>query len=109
MRREKSVNGYRTKIINVRLTEKEAEQLQSMFDAEKEAAGGSMLMADYMRRQLLHQNDDTRLKRITNELKQIRSELNQANKRMEKLGDESSYRYFVSLIERYKKVIEDKL
>lgn len=109
MNRGKSADGYRTVIINVRLTDKEADKLQEMYDAEKKLVGGSMLKADYIRKQLLHENDSARLKCIAHELKQIRADLNQAGRRMERIGDEAAYQYFLELVDKYSNVIKDKM
>ena len=68
MKRNKNPDGYRNKMLQVRLTEVEAAAFQILYHKAKIDNDG-LLVSDFIRQQLLYENDDKRLKEIFNEIR----------------------------------------
>lgn len=97
MKRNKSLDGYRNKMLQVRLTEAENAAFQILYEKAKIDNAG-LLVSDFIRQQLLFANDDKRLKEIFNEIRKMRTELHQAQMSLRKLEDRASREYFNEVI-----------
>ncbi len=104
MKRNKSLDGYRNKMLQVRLTEAENAAFQILYEKAKIDNAG-LLVSDFIRQQLLFANDDKRLKEIFNEIRKMRTELHQAKMSLRQLEDSASKEYFNEVI----KDIESKI
>ena len=67
MKRNMSPDGYRNKILQVRLTEAEDTAFQTLYEKAKINNDG-LLVSDFIRQQLLYESNDKRLKEIFNEV-----------------------------------------
>lgn len=97
MKRNKSPDGYRNKILQVRLTEVENAAFQILYDKAKINNEG-LLVSDFIRQQLLFENDDKRLKEIFNEIRKMRTEFHQSLVALRCLEDNASKEYFNEVI-----------
>ena len=97
MKRNKSLDGYRNKMLQVRLTEAENAAFQILYEKAKIDNAG-LLVSDFIRQQLLFANDDKRLKEIFNEISKMRTELHQAQMSLRQLEDRASREYFNEVI-----------
>ena len=97
MKRNKSLDGYRNKMLQVRLTEAENAAFQILYEKAKINNAG-LLVSDFIRQQLLFANDDKRLKEIFNEIRKMRTELHQAQMSLRQLEDRASREYFNEVI-----------
>lgn len=97
MKRNKSHDGYRNKILQVRLTEVENAAFQILYDKAKINNEG-LLVSDFIRQQLLFENDDKRLKEIFNEIRKMRTEFHQSLVALRCLEDNASKEYFNEVI-----------
>ena len=97
MKRNKSPDGYRNKMLQVRLTEAENAAFQILYEKAKIDNAG-LLVSDFIRQQLLFANDDKRLKEIFNEIRKMRTELHQAQMSLRQLEDRASREYFNEVI-----------
>lgn len=97
MKRNKSLDGYRNKMLQVRLTEAENAAFQILYEKAKIDNAG-LLVSDFIRQQLLFANDDKRLKVIFNEIRKMRTELHQAQMSLRQLEDRASREYFNEVI-----------
>lgn len=97
MKRNKSLDGYRNKMQQVRLTEAENAAFQILYEKAKIDNAG-LLVSDFIRQQLLFANDDKRLKEIFNEIRKMRTELHQAQMSLRQLEDRASREYFNEVI-----------
>ncbi|MFR8832342.1 MAG: hypothetical protein ACLVFQ_00860 [Lachnospira pectinoschiza] len=97
MKRNKSLDGYRNKMLQVRLTEAENAAFQILYEKAKIDNAG-LLVSDFIRQQLLFANDDKRLKEIFNEIRKMRTELHQAQMSLRQLEDRASREYFNEVI-----------
>lgn len=98
MKREKSLNGYRTKMIHVRLTDSEYEKFNDLFEqALNENA--ELLASDFIRQQLLFENDQRKVTVLINEIRKMRMDVRQALIRFERKNDTKSYEYLKSVME----------
>ncbi len=104
MKRNKSPDGYRNKMLQVRLTEAENAAFQILYEKAKIDNDG-LLVSDFIRQQLLFTNDDKRLKEIFNEIRKMRTEFHQAKMSLRQLEDSASKEYFNEVI----KDIESKI
>ena len=77
MKRNKSPDGYRSKILQVRLTEVENAAFQILYEKAKINNEG-LLVSDFIRQQLLYESNDKRLKEIFNEIRKMRTEFHQS-------------------------------
>ena len=97
MKRNKSLDCYRNKMLQVRLTEAENAAFQILYEKAKIDNAG-LLVSDFIRQQLLFANDDKRLKEIFNEIRKMRTELHQAQMSLRQLEDRASREYFNEVI-----------
>lgn len=97
MKRNKSLDGYRNKMLQVRLTEAENAAFQILYEKAKINNAG-LLVSDFIRQQLLFTNDDKRLKEIFNEIRKMRTEFHQAQMSLRQLEDRASREYFNEVI-----------
>ena len=97
MKRNKSPDGYRNKMLQVRLTEAENAAFQILYEKAKIDNAG-LLVSDFIRQQLLFANDDKRLKEIFNEIRKMRTELHQAQMSLRQLEDSASREYFIKVL-----------
>ena len=97
MKRNKSPDGYRNKILQVRLTEVENAAFQILYDKAKINNEG-LLVSDFIRQQLLYESNDKRVKEIFNEIRKIRTEFHQSLVALRCLEDNASKEYFNEVI-----------
>ena len=97
MKRNKNPDGYRNKMLQVRLTEVEAAAFQILYHKAKIDNDG-LLVSDFIRKQLLYENDDKRLKEIFNEIRKMRTEFHQAQLALRQLEDIASREYFTEVM-----------
>ncbi len=97
MKRNNSPDGYRNKILQVRLTEVENAAFQILYEKAKINNEG-LLVSDFIRQQLLFENDDKRLKEIFNEIRKMRTEFHQSLVALRCLEDNASKEYFNEVI-----------
>lgn len=97
MKRNKSLDGYRNKMLQVRLTEAENAAFQILYEKAKIDNAG-LLVSDFIRQQLLFANDDKRLKEIFNEIRKMRTEFHQAQMSLRQLEDSASREYFIKVL-----------
>lgn len=97
MKRNKSPDGYRNKILQVRLTEVENAAFQILYEKAKINNEG-LLVSDFIRQQLLYESNDKRLKEIFNEIRKIRTEFHQSLVALRYLEDNASKEYFNEVI-----------
>ena len=97
MKRNKSPDGYRNKILQVRLTEVENAAFQIIYEKANINNEG-LLVSDFIRQQLLFENDDKRLKEIFNEIRKMRTEFHQSLVALRCLEDNASKEYFNEVI-----------
>lgn len=97
MKRNKSPDGYRNKILQVRLTEVENAAFQILYEKAKINNEG-LLVSDFIRQQLLYESNDKRLKEIFNEIRKIRTEFHQSLVALRCLEDNTSKEYFNEVI-----------
>ena len=97
MKRNKSPDGYRNKILQVRLTEVENAAFQILYEKAKINNEG-LLVSDFIRHQLLYESNDKRLKEIFNEIRKIRTEFHQSLVALRCLEDNASKEYFNEVI-----------
>lgn len=95
MKRNK--DGYRNKMLQVRLTEAENAAFKILYEKAKIDNAG-LLVSDFIRQQLLFANDDKRLKEIFNEIRKMRTEFHQAQMALRKLDDSASREYFIKVL-----------
>lgn len=106
MKRNKSPDGYRNKILQVRLTEVENAAFQILYEKAKINNEG-LLVSDFIRQQLLFENDDKRLKEIFNEIRKMRTEFHQSLVALRCLDDDASKEYFNEVINGIENKIDD--
>ena len=106
MKRNKSPDGYRNKILQVRLTEVENAAFQLLYEKAKINNEG-LLVSDFIRQQLLFENDDKRLKEIFNEIRKMRTEFHQSVVALRCLEDNASKEYFNEVITGIENKIDD--
>lgn len=106
MKRNKSPDGYRNKILQVRLTEVENAAFQILYEKAKINNEG-LLVSDFIRQQLLFENDDKRLKEIFNEIRKMRTEFHQSLVALRCLDDDASKEYFNEVITGIENKIDD--
>lgn len=106
MKRNKSPDGYRNKILQVRLTEVENAAFQILYEKAKINNEG-LLVSDFIRQQLLFENDDKRLKEIFNEIPKMRTEFHQSLVALRCLDDDASKEYFNEVITGIENKIDD--
>ena len=97
MKRNKSPDGYRNKILQVRLTEVENAAFQILYEKAKINNEG-LLVSDFIRQQLLYESNDKRLKENFNEIRKIRTEFHQSLVALRCLEDNASKEYFNEVI-----------
>lgn len=97
MKRNKGPDGYRNKMLQVRLTEAENAAFQILYEKAKINNAG-LLVSDFIRQQLLFTNDDKRLKEIFNEIRKMRTEFHQAQMSLRQLEDSASREYFIKVL-----------
>ena len=97
MKRNKNPDGYRNKMLQVRLTEVEAAAFQILYHKAKIDNDG-LMVSDFIRQQLLYENDDKRLKEIFNEIRKMRTEFHQAQLALRQLEDIASREYFTEVM-----------
>lgn len=97
MKRNKSPDGYRNKMLQVRLTEAENAAFQILYEKAKINNAG-LLVSDFIRQQLFFTNDDKRLKEIFNEIRKMRTEFHQAQMSLRQLEDSASREYFIKVL-----------
>ena len=106
MKRNKSPDGYRNKMLQVRLTEAENAAFKILYEKAKIDNDG-LLVSDFIRQQLLFVNDDKRLKEIFNEIRKMSTELHQAQMSLRQLEDSASREYFNEVINDIENKIND--
>ena len=106
MKRNKSPDGYRNKILQVRLTEVENAAFQILYEKAKINNEG-LLVSDFIRQQLLFENDDKRLKETFNEIRKMRTEFHQSLVALRCLDDDASKEYFNEVITGIENKIDD--
>ena len=97
MKRNKSPDGYRNKMLQVRLTEVEAAAFQMLYEKAKINNEG-LLVSDFIRQQLLFESNDKRLKEIFNEVRKMRTECHQALLYVRQLEDDASMEHLIAVI-----------
>lgn len=97
MKRNKSLDGYRNKMLQVRLTEVEAAAFQMLYEKAKINNEG-LLVSDFIRQQLLFESNDKRLKEIFNEVRKMRTEFHQALLYVRQLEDAESMEHLIAVI-----------
>ena len=97
MKRNKSPDGYRNKILQVRLTEVENAAFQILYEKAKINNEG-LLVSDFIRQQLLYESNDKRLKEIFNEVRKMRTEFHQALLYVRQLEDDASREHLIAVI-----------
>lgn len=97
MKRNKSPDGYRNKILQVRLTEVENAAFQILYEKAK-INNEALLVSDFIRQQLLYESNDKRLKEIFNEIRKMRTEFHQSLVALRCLEDNASKEYFNEVI-----------
>lgn len=106
MKRNKSPDGYRSKILQVRLTEVENAAFQILYEKAKINNEG-LLVSDFIRQQLLYESNDKRLKEIFNEIRKMRTEFHQSLVALRCLEDNASKEYFNEVITGIENKIDD--
>ena len=106
MKRNKSPDGYRSKILQVRLTEVENAAFQILYEKAKINNEG-LLVSDFIRQQLLYESNDKRLKEIFNEIRKMRTEIHQSLVALRCLEDNASKEYFNEVITGIENKIDD--
>ena len=106
MKRNKSPDGYRSKILQVRLTEVENAAFQILYEEAKINNEG-LLVSDFIRQQLLYESNDKRLKEIFNEIRKMRTEFHQSLVALRCLEDNASKEYFNEVITGIENKIDD--
>lgn len=106
MKRNKSPDGYRNKILQVRLTEVENAAFQILYEKSKINNEG-LLVSDFIRQQLLYESNDKRLKEIFNEIRKMRTEFHQSLVALRCLEDNASKEYFNEVITGIENKIDD--
>ena len=106
MKRNKSPDGYRNKILQVRLTEVENAAFQILYEKAKINNEG-LLVSDFIRQQLLYESNDKRLKEIFNEIRKMRTEFHQALVALRCLEDNASKEYFNEVLTGIENKIDD--
>ena len=106
MKRNKSPDGYRRKILQVRLTEVENAAFQILYEKAKINNEG-LLVSDFIRQQLLYESNDKRLKEIFNEIRKMRTEFHQSLVALRCLEDNASKEYFNEVITGIENKIDD--
>ena len=106
MKRNKSPDGYRSKILQVRLTEVENAAFQILYEKAKINNEG-LLVSDFIRQQLLYGSNDKRLKEIFNEIRKMRTEFHQSLVALRCLEDNASKEYFNEVITGIENKIDD--
>lgn len=106
MKRNKSPDGYRSKILQVRLTEVENAAFQILYEKAKINNEG-LLVSDFIRQQLLYESNDKRLKEIFNEIRKLRTEFHQSLVALRCLEDNASKEYFNEVITGIENKIDD--
>ena len=97
MKRNKNPDGYRNKMLQVRLTETEDAAFHILYEKAK-IDNDRLLVSDFIRRQLLYENNDKRLKEIFNEIRKLRTEFHQAQLALRQLEDIASREYFTEVM-----------
>lgn len=97
MKRNMSPDGYRNKILQVRLTEAEDTAFQTLYEKAKINNDG-LLVSDFIRQQLLYEGNDKRLKEIFNEVRKMRTEFHQAMLVLRQFEDASSGKYLTEIL-----------
>lgn len=97
MKRNMSPDGYRNKILQVRLTEAEDTAFQTLYEKAKINNDG-LLVSDFIRQQLLYEGNDKRLKEIFNEVRKMRTEFHQAVLVLRQFEDTSSGKYLTEIL-----------
>ena len=97
MKRNMSPDGYRNKILQVRLTEAEDTAFQTLYEKAKINNDG-LLVSDFIRQQLLYEGNDKRLKEIFNEIRKMRTEFHQAVLVLRQFEDASSGKYLTEIL-----------
>lgn len=106
MKRNKSPDGYRNKILQVRLTEVENAAFQILYEKAKINNEG-LLVSDFIRQQLLYESNDKRLKEIFNEIRKMRTEFHQSLVALRYLEDNASKEYFNEVLTGIENKIDD--
>lgn len=106
MKRNKSPDGYRNKILQVRLTEVENAAFQILYEKAKINNEG-LLVSDFIRQQLLYESNDKRLKEIFNEIRKMRTEFHQSLVALRCLEDNASKEYFNEVITGIEKKVDN--
>ena len=106
MKRNKNPDGYRNKMLQVRLTETEDAAFHILYEKSKIDNDG-LLVSDFIRQQLLYENDDKRLKEIFNEIRKMRTEFHQALLALRQLEDIASREYFTEVLNDIKHKIDN--
>ena len=106
MKRNKSPDGYRSEILQVRLTEVENAAFQILYEKAKINNEG-LLVSDFIRQQLLYESNDKRLKEIFNEIRKMRTEFHQSLVALRCLEDNASKEYFNEVITGIGNKIDD--
>ena len=107
MKRNKSPDGYRNKMLQVRLTEAENAAFKILYEKAKIDNAG-LLVSDFIRQQLLFTNDDKRLKEIFNEIRKMRTEFHQAQMSLRQLEDSASREYFIKVLNDIENKIDNE-
>lgn len=97
MKRNMSPDGYRNKILQVRLTEAEDTAFQTLYEKAKINNDG-LLVSDFIRKQLLYEGNDKRLKEIFNEVRKMRTEFHQAVLVLRQFEDASSGKHLTEIL-----------
>ncbi len=108
MKRKKSPEGFRKKLIAIRLTEPEYEHLAELYENARTGNEG-LLICDFMRSQLLYENSESSYKNMINELRKIKTELHQALAYSRSINDADAVKNLTAAVDAAdKKVAEMK-
>ena len=106
MKRKKSPEGFRKKLIAIRLTESEYEHLAELYENARTGNEG-LLICDFMRSQLLYENSESSYKTMINELRKM--ELHQALAYSRSINDADAVKNLTAAVDAAdKKVAEMK-
>lgn len=92
--------------IIVRMTENEYEKFDTLYKKAKEKSDG-LRKSDFMRSQLIYENNERQLKEIMNELRKLRTEFHQGLLRFTAYNDKESVEHMKELLTQADEKIDD--
>lgn len=92
--------------IIVRMTENEYEKFDALYKKAQEKSDG-LRKSDFMRSQLIYENNERQLKEIMNELRKLRTEFHQGLLRLTMYNDKDSAEHMKELLTQADEKIDD--